>query len=256
MLLALLLTVAAASDLDAAQKAWVDVEYGRCRDKAQAALLVPATTTERVTGYRLLGLCAAAGNDTDAAREAFRMMLAIDPTARLPDGLSPRFTSSFREAKGSWVGVTPLALSVVDDTPSNGGRRVVVGVADDAELVDRITWRAAGGTTGKPVRTATKVELDLPAGPEIVVVALDKSGGEVATLTLPAAPTSTTPSPLDPQQAPPPAVADDDGAIWPFVIGGAAGGLIVVGGAAALVVVLLSPPSEVVLKTDVGFADR
>ena len=256
MLVALLVLMAAAADLDAAQKAYVDVDYQRCRDRAQAALLVPATITERVSAYRLLGLCAAATNDADDAREAFRMMLAIDPAARLPEGLSPRFTSSFREAKGSWVGTTPLALTLKDEAIKGSTRTVTIAVADDAELVTKIGWRAAGGTEGKAVKVASLVELELPAGPQVVVVALDKTGGEVATLTLPAATAPTAVNPLDPTTQPPPAASSDDGAVWPFVVGGVAGGLLVVGGATALVVVLLSPPSQVTLKTDVAFADR
>jgi len=255
MLVALLMVVAAVSDLDAAQKAYADVEYQRCRDRAQAALLVPGSVDERVRAYRLLGLCAAATNDTDTAREAFRLMLAIDPTARLQDGLSPRFTSSFREAKGSWVGTTPLALTLKEEAIKGSTRTVTVGLADDAELVAKIGWRAPGGTEGKAVKASSLVELELPAGPEIVVVAFDKAGGEVALLTLPAASAPATLNPLDPTTQPPAAASNDDGAVWPFVVGGVAGGLLVVGGATALVVVLLSPPSQVTLKTDVAFAD-
>ena len=255
MLVALLMVVAAVSDLDAAQKAYADVEYQRCRDRAQAALLVPGSIDERVRAYRLLGLCAAATNESDAARDAFRLMLAIDPTARLQDGLSPRFTSSFREAKGSWAGTTPLALTLKEETITTSTRTVTIAVADEAELVAKISWRAPGGSEGKQVKAASLVELELPVGPAIDVVALDKTGGEVALLMLPAASAPTTLRPLDPTTLPPPAVANDDGAIWPFVVGGVAGGLLVVGGATALVVVLLSPPSQVGLKTDVTFAD-
>ena len=183
-------------------------------------------------------------------------MLAIDGAAHLPEGLSPRFTSSFREAKGSWVGTTPLGLSVVNDSVQAGGRTVVVAVVDEADLVTKISWRAEGGTEGKALKTAARVELEVPAGREVVVVALDKNGGEVATLTLPTSSVPTTVGPLDPVQQPPAANRADDGSIWPFVIGGVAGGLVVVGGAAALVIVLLSPPSQVTLATDVAFADR
>ncbi len=255
MLVALLVLLAAGADLDGAQKAYADVDYQRCRDRAQSALLVPATVSERVIAWRLLGLCAAATNDTDTAREAFRMMLAIDAAARLPDGLSPRFTSSFREAKGSWVGATPLALTLKQEAIENGTRTVTIAVADAAELVARLQWRAAGGTEGKAVKAAALVEFELPAGPEIMIVALDKAGGEVSLLTLPSS-SATAVNPLDPTTQPPAANSTDDGAIWPFVIGGVAGGLVVVGGATALVVVLLSPPTSVTLKTDVGFADR
>jgi hypothetical protein len=256
MFAALLLLVAASADLDAAQKAWADVDYARCRDRAQAALLVPAERSERVATYKLLGLCAAATNDADSAREAFRMMLAIDRDARLPDGLSPRFTSSFREAKGSWVGMVPVALGIKKESVTTSARTVIVRVTDEADLVASIRWQAEGGTQSAPVKASSTVELLLPTGPAITVVGLDAHGGEVAVLELPAVKAATGPNALD--EPPPPAAAtvDDGGVVWPFVIGGVVGGALVVGGAAALVVVLLSPPSAVTLATDVTFADR
>jgi hypothetical protein len=252
MLAAVLLPVllAGATELDAAKKAYADVDYGRCRDRARAALLVPATRPERVDAYRLLGLCAAAESDTDDAREAFRLMLAIDRDARLPDGLSPRFTSSFREAKGSWVGVEPLRLSVESEIVNDAGRVVRVRVHDEAELVARLTWRGGGGNH-PPVKRADVVEFDLAAGVDVVVVALDKAGGEVAVLELPARKVEEA-TPLDP--TPKATVAEEDRPFPWLVVGGVAGGVLVVGAVAAVTAVVLTPPRSVTLKPEVVFA--
>jgi hypothetical protein len=248
-----LLFAAATSDLAAAQKAYADVEYARCRDKARAALQVPATRAERVDAWRLAGLCAAAEGDTEDAREAFRAMLAIDKDARLPDGLSPRFTSSFREAKGSWVGVVPLALAVDREDVDRDGRTVRVRVEDAAELVARLAWRGPGGALSQPVKKAPLVELELPAAVDVTVIALDAQDGEVATLELPARKTDTSTA-IDPTPAPSTAVAEDDGVPW-LVVGGVAGAVLVVGAVGGVVAVLASQPPPVTLKTDVVFAE-
>ncbi|HEY4219860.1 MAG TPA: hypothetical protein VGO62_00925, partial [Myxococcota bacterium] len=61
-----------------AQRAYADVDYAKCKDEAQHALAAPGDKPARVDAYKYLGLCDAALNDTDKAREAFKRMLAID----------------------------------------------------------------------------------------------------------------------------------------------------------------------------------
>lgn len=255
MLALALALLSAVPDLEAAQKAYVDVDYAKCRDKAQSALLQPGVVKDRVDAWRLAGLCAAATGDTDDAREAFRMMLAIDKDAKLPEGLSPRFTSSFREAKGSWVGTTPLLLSIASEEVGKDNRTVRIKIDDEAELVSRIAWRSPAGALSPPVKKAAQVELELPNGVDVVVVALDKAQGEVAQLSLPARKTDTS-SPLDEKPKEEKVVEEDAGSAFPYIVaGGIVGGLVVVGAAAGVAVVVFSPPSKVNFKTDVLFAD-
>ena len=246
--------LAAVPDLEAAQKAYVDVDYAKCREKSQQALLQPGSMSDRVDAWRLLALCSAAVGETDDARDAFRMMIAIDKDAKLPEGLSPRFTSSYREAKGSWVGTTPLALSVVSEQTEKSSRAVRIKVEDDANLVAKIAWRGPSGSLSSPVKKADVIELELPISVDIVVVALDKTAGEVAELSLPARGADTS-SPLDPKPIEP-EIAEEEGSALPFIIaGGVLGAVVVVGAAAGVAAVLFSPPQSVNLRTDVVFAD-
>ena len=254
MVLPLVLLLASASpELAAAQKAYGDVDYPRCYDRAQAALLVAGDRDDRVNNYRLLGLCAAAVGDTDEAREAFRKMLAIDREARLPDGLSPRFTSSYREAKGSWVGTVPLALSVAKDDTRVDGRTIIVKLDDDASMVSKIAWRSAGGEMSAPLKAASRLELELPVDVDVDVIGLDDAGGEVVILAV-AGQKKDAATDLDRKAAT--VVEEDEGSPLTYVIiGGIAGAVILVGAAAGIAAVLLAPPEKVVLATDVAFAD-
>lgn len=230
-----------------AQRAYADVDYGKCRDDASKALQSKGDRPARVDAWRLLGLCLAALNDLDGARDAFKRMLAIDKDARLPDKLSPRFTSSFREAKGSLVTGAPLALIVDGETVEGGTRVVRLKVVDELALVHQIGWRGAAGSTGGPVRAAALLELELPALVDVTLVALDVAGGEVAGIVLPAHVSEAPPAP-----APPP--APEASVPW-LVVGGVTLGVIVLvaGGAGAWLA--LQPPSAVTLKTDVVFGD-
>jgi hypothetical protein len=252
VLAAWLFLAAAGSDLAAAQRAHAEFEYGRCRDRARAALLVPATRAERIDAWKLLGLCSAAEGDTDAAREAFQWMLAIDREARLPEGLSPRFTSSFREAKGRWVDVEPLALVIDAEETDADGRVVRVRIRDAAELVEKIAWRSEGGVLSRPVRRADVVELAVPADAAVTVVALDAHGGEVAVLELAAQSVAMTGPLEDPAPAPDPVAP----APFPWlVVGSVAGAAVVAGVGVAVGVAILSAPPQVTLVPSVVFAE-
>lgn len=240
---------AAADDaLAQAQKAYAGVDYGKCREHAQEALEQPAEKQERLDAWRLLGLCQAALGETDGAREAFKRMLAVDWNAKLPEGLSPRFTSSFREAKGSFVGTQPLALSVAESKTEGGTRAVRLKIVDELELVHKVAWRGAAGSTGAPVRAAPLLLLELPAEVDITVIALDKAGGEVAILELPADKPEAPPPP-------PPAVEVEEGGFpWVGVAIGA-GVLLVAGAAAGGVAFALTQPQVVTLRSDVAFGE-
>ncbi len=221
------------------------LEYGACSKDAAAALREPATTAERVDAYRTLGLCSAALDQADAARDAFRAMIAIDDGAELPTGQSPRATSSFREAKSSLVGTVALKLSIETDTVNDGTRTLLLHLTDGLGLVKQLAWRGEGGTLSPPVRAASKLEIDVPTNVDVTLVALDAARGEVVTLEL-----------AKPGGAVPVAAAVDDegvGFTALVIVGAVAGGALLLAGASAVAVALLSPPRTVNVKTDVAF---
>lgn len=228
-----------------AQRAYADLDYGKCRDDAQRALQGKGDRPARVDAYRLLGMCHAALGDAESAREAFKRMLAVDKDARLPDGLSPRFTSSFREAKGSIVTGAPLALVVDDEVLDGGTKRLRLKVVDELAMVKNIAWRGAAGSSGGPIRAAPLLELEVPAEVDVTVVALDAAGGEVAGLSLPAAKKDEPPPP-------PPPGDEESGFPW-LVVGGATIGVLALAGAGVGIYLALQPPAAVTLKTDVVF---
>lgn len=238
------------SELEAAQRAYADVDYARCFDKARAALGQPGTLSERVAASRLVGLCAAAQGDTDAARDAFRFMLTLDKNARLPEGLSPRFTSSFREARGALMESTPLALTIVKDDIRGASRILRVRVQDDGDLVARVGFRPKGGGLESPVKKSVELELEVPAAIDVELVALDPAGGEVAILEVAGVGSGPV---RDLKEGPAPPAEEPAPFPW-LVVGGVAGAVVLVGGGAAILAVVLSPPSTVTLKTDVVFS--
>jgi hypothetical protein len=249
-LVALTVAAAPAAELSAAQKAYADVDYGRCLERARAALGQPGSLSERVAAWRLVGLCAAAEGETDDARDAFRMMLTLDREARLPDGLSPRFTSAYREAKGALMESTPLQFKVVADDV-RGARRVLrVRIDDTDDIIARVAFRPKGGGLEAPVKKSVELEIDVPAAVDVELVGLDRAGGEVVVRAV--AGVGSGPA-RDLADRPPPATEDAGPFPW-LVVGGVAGALVVVGTGAAVLAVALAPPRAVSLTTDIAFS--
>lgn len=250
LFVALVVAAAPSAELTAAQKAYADVDYGRCLEKARAALGQPGSLADRVATWKLVGLCAAAEGETDVARDAFQMMLTLDRDARLPDGLSPRFTSSFREAKGALMETTPLALKLVKDDV-RGARRVLrVRVDDTSDLVARVGFRPKGGGLEAPVKKSVELELDVPAAVDVEVVGLDRAGGEVVVLAV----TGVGSGPAKDLVEAPPAVVEEGGPFPWLIVGGVAGAVVLVGTGAAVLAVALAPPQAVTLRTDIAFS--
>jgi hypothetical protein len=250
LFVALVVAAAPAAELQAAQKAYADVDYGRCLERARAALGQPGSLADRVATWKLVGLCAAAEGETDVARDAFQMMLTLDRDARLPDGLSPRFTSSFREAKGALMGATPLALTLAKDDV-RGARRVLrVRVDDSGDLVARVGFRPKGGGLESPVKKSVELELEVPAAVDVEIVGLDRAGGEIVVLAV--AGVGSGPA-KDLDEAP--AAVVEEAAPFPWlIVGGVAGAVVLVGTGAAVLAVALAPPQAVSLTTDIAFS--
>lgn len=249
-----------AAAIDAARKAYADLAYEGCRDQAKTALDEPGALADRIDAYRLLGLCHAALGDTEDARAAFTKMITLDPNAELPKGLSPRFTSSYLEAKGALLGSDPLAL-VLEEDRTEGKKRVVrVAVKDEAGLVDKVAWEDDEGERSPGLKAAERMELELPAEVATKIVGVDERGGVVVELAL-AGPEVASAGPSAGDASASGASGDatageeDPGAgpwLWVGVAAGA--GVLLAGGAAAAVAgVMLSSPSSVTLESRVVF---
>ena len=257
----------AAEKTKEAARSYAALDYQACQKAALASLKLPGTAEMRVEGYMYLGLCRAALDDTEAARDAFAAMLAIDPKATLPEGLSPRFTSSYLEAKGEWVGKPPMSLQIESEANEGGTRIIRIAVVDPLEMIDQVVWESDDGDRGTPLKAAERMEIEVPAKVATRLVALDKAGGALSTLSL------SPPKAPEPERklAPPPPppvdevdeAAEDEGS-------GLLTSLIVVGaGAVAATVVLAAAagggvgvyyaafrePDTVTLKSSVRFGD-
>jgi hypothetical protein len=245
---------AAAPALAQARGAYGELNYEACRKQARAALGEPGAGDERVEAYRLLGLCEAALGETEAAKEAFVTMLGIDPGAALPAGLSPRFTSSYLEAKDHWLGKEPLGFTLESDDTEGRTRTVRFSLSDPLDLVTQVSWDDEEGERAPPVAAAERMELELPAERARRLVALDAAGGAVAVLALP--PRAPPPGQAT-EVSPPTAEAEAEGGVpWLWVGAAAGGGALLFGAVAAVTTVLLLPPRAVPLRSEIVFGNQ
>ena len=87
--------------LAAAEKAYAEVDFEKTHELALSALRRGGNEPDETKRlYTLLAISAAALDASDEAREAFRRVLAIDPTTRLDQSLSPRLRAPYLEARG------------------------------------------------------------------------------------------------------------------------------------------------------------
>ncbi|HEY8144373.1 MAG TPA: tetratricopeptide repeat protein [Kofleriaceae bacterium] len=135
--------------------------------------------------YLLLGEVKASLGDDEAAQNAFKSALSIDPAAELRDGLSPKIREPFGKAKKSMKGKKPLAIQhriLKPDPPTIAvlvqsdpfgmiiGGRLIYKNADGAE-------RSIAGM-GKE-----RVDLKLPRGTsKFMVAGIDEHGNRLILL--------------------------------------------------------------------------
>ena len=181
LILVFMLSAAAATanSLKSAEEAYRSLDYDACIDNAEGALAERATLEERTNAFMYLGLCQAALSQSEEARDAFISMLAISPKKKLPPGLSPRFTSTYLEAKGEWLGKTPMTMNVELLEEKAQTLRVEIAFEDVASLGAKIAYREIDGELSEPFRLAERMELNLPNETALELVVLDDRGGEV-----------------------------------------------------------------------------
>src|SRR5688572_15370395 len=72
------------------ERAYAEVDFARTLDLARAALRAGGNTPARTARlYLLLGISAAALDEAEEARTAFTRVLALDPSMKLEQSLSP-----------------------------------------------------------------------------------------------------------------------------------------------------------------------
>lgn len=97
--------------LDRAREALDELEYRAAYDALDEALEAGTNTrAEMIEIYRLRGEVAASLGNTDDAVRAFESLLALDPDARLADGVSPKIGKPFATARRKAADRGALAL--------------------------------------------------------------------------------------------------------------------------------------------------
>ena len=118
------------------------------RDALERALRVEGRSpSELAEIYLRLGIIAAADGDLESAERSFLRLLAVDPEARLPPGMSPSVAGAFDRARAAWDGAE-LHLEELAP-PALDGEEVALRLAgreDRASMVLalRLAWRLAG----------------------------------------------------------------------------------------------------------------
>jgi hypothetical protein len=129
-------------DLVKAERAYQDVDFPATHLLSLRALQAGgATRSETARLYVLLGISAAALDNTEEAKQDFLVALAVNPALKLEQSLSPKIRSPYLEAQGYWS-AAPERLALTAKPGADPGH-LVVRLVDPASLVIKIELRAA-----------------------------------------------------------------------------------------------------------------
>ena len=160
-------------DLDAAEKAYVDLEYDKANKLADAVIKQRNLGHDTlVRAYRLLARTHAVLDHDKEARDAFAMLLTYAPDEKDDKNLPPKVTDRQLEARGMLSGyggkpgleVLPelrgrardaSLLRVTTRDPTHIVRKVVVGYR----------WGSSGSFTSAPIASGELVAVDVSAPP-------------------------------------------------------------------------------------------
>jgi hypothetical protein len=229
--------------LAAAERAYADVDFDKTRELAQAALHGGGhdpRETKRL--YALIGISAAALEDEGEARDAFRRVLAIDPTTRLEQSLSPKMRAPYLEARGALAAAgeeRPL-----DAAFEREGESFAVELRDASNIARRVelVLTTPGTSGGRTLRfeprahTVVGEASRLPERFNYVLSVSDEHGNQLFVTrgqVVPAAPTPTASAVLASTAGTPPADRAPNrtpyfvtaGVLAAFGVGAVAGGV-------------------------------
>ncbi|MBL8955577.1 MAG: hypothetical protein JNK82_32680, partial [Myxococcaceae bacterium] len=162
-MVALVAMMVAAAPSEACREHYAALRY---RDAIVSCTDALAATADRGELYRLIGLSLAGVGEIDKARRVFAALLALEPGAALPGGLSPKLTAPFEAARAD---ATPVLLGATRDADE-----LIISITDGASR-PVAELRVGSSRMARTERTRA------PAG-AVRVTALDVLGGELASV--------------------------------------------------------------------------
>jgi hypothetical protein len=179
------------ANLDQAQQAIDNIDYEAARNFVGMALDSGGLAlADHLRALRIAGeVEAALGNDA-GAREHFATWIYLDPKAKLADGLSPKITAPFDEARAATGAlVIDVALARGDD-----GVRVTLVTSDPLAMVHGFEASGGGAETSGEGGEATLATTD-PSGFEVTVTVVDERNNQIAVRTVVAEPLAAADKP-------------------------------------------------------------
>ncbi|MCP4499792.1 MAG: hypothetical protein GY822_07500 [Deltaproteobacteria bacterium] len=248
---------AASEPLKSAQEAYDDVNYQKCLKESAAALHTKASLKERVLTFRLRGLCAGALGDDELAAEMFAMMLALDASASLEKGMSPRISSAFLEAKGAWLDDKPLDVEIVSESLEDDVRVITLMITDLTDRVHELIAVDNQGVARPAVRSAARMEVEVPHYLKALHL-VDEHGGILFQLSLNEKPPDESQVGSDVPGPSTKRIDDVESDPMPIILGVSigAGTLLVVGTSVAVTSWILLSPSTVSLSSGISYAPQ
>jgi hypothetical protein len=163
-----------------------ELRYDKAKETLEQALKWgKSSTAETAEIYRLSGEVSAAFGDAKKAEDTFGRLLAIDPSVRLPAGVSPRISAPFNAALKTAASRSPIKIHHESRTGDSPTITLVVD-SDPLDMVKgaRASFDGPGGRDTVDEKGKERIELKLPPAAKLTVTlaAIDEHGNRLAEL--------------------------------------------------------------------------
>ena len=192
----------------AAEVAFSSLKYDAAIKEAEAVIKAGKLTRDQLQrAYRVLSVALASVGQDDKARDAFVLLLTVDPEYKLDRKLGPKVEQPFLEAKGFWrtQPSTPGVDVTAEPRRSDGGT-IRVKMRDPSKVVKRAEvgyrWGGTGKYTTDTLSSGEQRLLSVSRPPDSAVrfdyyaQAFDGQDNVIFELGNPTAPQSTSISPV------------------------------------------------------------
>ncbi len=151
--------------LEEAERAYLDVDFERSLERADAALQAGGRSPQQLARiYELIGITAASLGDEERSRQAYAKMIALRPDAEVDRSLAPRLRAPFQEAQGFWTAQSSRLAAEVSFVQRRNVLRVAM--TDPLSMAQTVVMfiRPAGASEFRSERQPAAAALNFETG--------------------------------------------------------------------------------------------
>jgi len=159
------------ADVETAEQLYGKLDYEAANSVAERVVKLKGQSHDQLMrAYRILAITHAVLDNEEKARDAFIMLLTLDPDFQLDTNLGPKVSTPFSEAKGHWKAQpTKPGIEVQVAVRAQEAGVLRVTTRDPTKMVKKVTvayrWGNSGEFTTSTIAVGDGVAVEVAASP-------------------------------------------------------------------------------------------